>query len=250
MVKQEYVQKVEKLIAEYNTKVAVKTTTADELAKVVAALEDVEKNTRKSILAETYNAKTKEQDPMVALLTEYAVDVPSHKVNKESGQMEYQTRTATLDPVTFQREYIKTPAAWIHAIDKENVLMILKVARDLGREDFMDAIRDSKVVKEVYETESKNASKNKAGGYKLPSDLTSNAQISKRLQAIFDNMLGDGKVKIVAKDIGFLMNCATAAGKGAGAVKVLTGKRFGNLLARVAYVQLNKLTYDLECKVK
>lgn len=242
---------IETLIAKYNEEVTKDKPDFNVVGASLEALKAKEKELSTSIKHEVMNelAKAVDESPMVAAAKLYAYDVPSHREVKDTNELEYAVKSKAIDPLEFTN-FTKGNKHWVTLTHTEVINTITKIARDLDRKDLLDGVKDTETYKKLVKTESDNAKENAKTGSSKATDLTSNTQTIARLQAITNKALGEGKVKLVKRDLTFIENTITSSGKEVGAVRVLTGKKFANILFQVWHINLTGGKYSVEYKLK
>lgn len=246
---EEFITKIEGLIAQYNEEFRKEGAKVEDLDKIEAELKEECAKARTAKTNEIYNKLAKEEDPMLEAIRMLSFSVPSYKETKVEGVktgLERADRVVTINPVDFTDylcKYQKGPKggmSWVYKTEKLGSLLAYRALKDLGGSaKALKELTDNYYIREAARRED------------LGETPDSNSQLVKLMQTIIDAMVfvpdekGKNQVKARSCDANFLIRVYTSAGREVGTVKVLKGARIAQYIFNCCHMIVTGKPYRI-----
>lgn len=238
-------EKLNALCAEYNSALEADKPMAD-----INAIEDqiktIEAEYAATMRTKVFDDLGKAENPIKAAVMSPIYTVLKHRVQTAEKVVVGMTIEEQEQWIDLYRmcQYLKLPSAWYRKVERLNQLMCLRTAHELGlKEKDIKTICDSFYMSELARKED------------LGETPTSNTQMVKALQRVFDDILfedngkGGNLYRVNNHDVAFILKTYTSRGKAALSVRVSkSANLLKNLVAMMHRVVLDK-EYALEFRV-
>ena len=251
--------KLEEMKDNYNKELAKDTPNANTLASIEEDAKTKCKEITKELVKEKLTDLLQYENPMLELLRQYSMDVPTVKVStdKETDStamtIEFKARpipasamTTLLKRYTAKDGFVNTGvhasgAVWLYKSERLAHLLTQRVAKDIEVK-----AEAQKQIKDGYKLS------DKAKEVAIGKDPLSNKSLVSLLQEIMnalcyvDNGKGANLLRCTNKDINFLMNLFTAEDrKSTSNVKVAKGKNTSQYVCKVAHNLITGKAYGV-----
>lgn len=237
---------IDNKIAEYNR--AVKVKSAAELANIEQELKDEEVRYMEAKQIKIFAGLKEKENPILEACKMYRFEVLGHKINKTDGIItgaQKEIKERQIDLLKLCKSAL-LDTDWYTDLGKFNQLLTLRAGKNLG-------MTDAKILDKCDSIYMRDLIKELNAG-KTP---TSNTNVIKALQAIFDKLLfvdngkGKNKYKVNNHDLGFIDMCySKRSNKGRLTVSLAKTSFVNCLLMDIMYRVVNDLVYSIDGQMR
>lgn len=238
-------EKLSALCAEYNSALEADKPMAD-LNAIEDQVKVLETEYAATMRTKVFDDLGKTENPIKTAIMSPIYTVLKHRIETAEKVVVGMTIESKEERVDLYRmcQYLKLPSTWYRKVERLNQLMCLRTAHELGLSDeAIKTICGSFYMSELARKED------------LGETPTSNTQMVKALQKVFDDILfedngkGGNIYRVNNHDVAFILKTYTSRGKAALSVRVSKSTNLlKNLMAMMHRVVLDK-EYDVEYRV-